>query len=773
MVNKAIFFVLLLVFSVSGYSAAQSENAHPHLWIQSSDLPRLQAWAVPTNPLYQDGLLAMAQRATADMDAGIIPAQDTGSIAYEEYPTESYALLFAFMSLIVTEDNVRQEYAQRARTLLMHVMNEAVKGVDESQPFRHPEFSTSDRSRWQGISFGLTVDWIYPILTAEDKATIRTVFLRWCEENINAYTTNFNRPEPIGVVNDPILIADRVAVRWAGNNYYSAHMRNIGIMALALDAADDLDGALHAYLENATGAWLYVIDHLLRTDAAGGFGTEGFEYSPQSVGYVAEFLLALYTAGVTDTTQWGQQISIENNPFWHDSIIAFVSSLSPVPAANPDYGTVYLPAWYGSGQDYRAPDMVELFAPLAIYAQLQGDVQTLDALRWVQLHTPPGGAAGLLDRVTSVDSMNKAILYFLLYDPQVTTFTDPRPTYPTAWYAPGMRRLLARTDWSETAALLSYNLSWDTVDHQSGNGNAIEFYRAGEWLTKIRVGYDFDYHTSDNMNTLTVMNTLPDRDDYRLMIAQRGSQWLYSAGDPLPPIFAINTDYIVVYGDATPLYNSEYEGVTDVEHVSRSLVWLKPDIVVIYDRAATAAANPVMRFWLNFPDNATVSDTLTTMTTLAGQHLYVNTLLPLNAAISVTPLADEASSPPAHYENMRYRLMVEPSNPVSETRFLHVLQGADAGTMPLATTLFESTGGTAYQGVIVGDTALLFPVDSTTAFDSVTYSANAARHLITGLIPNAAYDVAMTGTGASLQITITPGSTYVADMGGTVLINPT
>ncbi|MBK8023047.1 MAG: hypothetical protein IPK19_16885 [Chloroflexi bacterium] len=425
---KRLLQIVVCVFLMGGALHAQTDTAHPHLWVTAQDLPRLQAWAAQNNPLYTDGLWVLANAAAEWMDEGIIPAQDMGGNAYEEYPTEAYARLFAFMSLIESNETARQSYAQRSRELLMYVMDQAVLGVADDQPFRHSEFATSDRSRWYGVSFPLIVDWIYPTLSAEDKATIRTVFLRWCDENLNAYTTTNNHPEPLGVVNDPVLVSDPSLVRWAGNNYYVAHMRNMGMMALSLDAADDPNGELGAYLENATGAWLYVIDHLFRTDARGGLGTEGFEYSPQSLGYAAQFMFALQTSDANNPAVWGQQVSFEANPFWNDAIVAIAHSMSPATAVSDDAGVVYLPAWYGSGQNYWLPDYIELFGSLGAYDMFTGaNPERLDALRWLQIYTPPGGASALVERVQDVDSVHKAILYFLMFEPNNLTPADPRP----------------------------------------------------------------------------------------------------------------------------------------------------------------------------------------------------------------------------------------------------------------------------------------------------------------------------------------------------------
>ncbi|MEX2501961.1 MAG: hypothetical protein WD336_06265, partial [Trueperaceae bacterium] len=240
--------------------------AHPRLWVTTADLPRLRAWANRDNPIYQQGLKVLAEEAVAAMDAGRVPAEDHGGTTWVQYPTEMYAQLFAFMSLIEEDPATQRDYAERARTLLMFVIDAAARGQAEDEPFRGTQFATSDRSRWWGESFALTTDWIYPHLSREDKATIREVFLRWADENERAEITTYNHPEPRGVQNDPALVADPVRVRWAANNYYTAHARNIGLMAMALDVEDDPSGELRSHLDSATGAWLYVIDHLLRND---------------------------------------------------------------------------------------------------------------------------------------------------------------------------------------------------------------------------------------------------------------------------------------------------------------------------------------------------------------------------------------------------------------------------------------------------------------------------------------------------------------------------
>jgi hypothetical protein len=229
-------------------------------------------------------------------------------------------------------------------------------------------------------------------------------------------------------------------------------------------------------------------------------------------------------------------------------------------------------------------------------------------------------------------------------------------------------------------------------------------------------------------------------------------------------VFSVGDVYVYAHGDSTALYNSEYEGVTAVDHVSRSLMWLQPDVIVLYDRAATRADNPVSRFWLNFPADAVVDGAVTRMTTDSGQTLTVETLLPAAPVIKVEPLVDEVSSAPASNESMTHRLMVESA--AAESRFLHVLHGADTGVTPPASTMIASSDGTAYAGAQIGDSAVLFPVDAAAAFESLAVTTTAHTVYVTGLTPGAGFDAAWEGD--TLRVTLgTTGA--VADSGGVLV----
>ncbi|MEZ4733359.1 MAG: DNRLRE domain-containing protein [Caldilineaceae bacterium] len=592
--------------------------ARPRLWLRPQDLPTLRSWAVPGNAIYEQGIKKLALDYKARMDSGQLYAEDCGCTfgPMYLYPVEWGAELFAFMSLIENDQTVRDDYAQRARTLLMYIMDKAALGPSPiDADYRGAGgaiFSTNMRSLFFGEAFPLTVDWIYPYLSAQDKATIRTVFLRWIQENLKATTSGMDHPEPVWVLNDPSLLSDKKRMRNAANNFYLAHMNQIGLMSLAFDAADDpgdpnvTGDQLRDYFANAVGAWLYVHHELSKTDAAGGIAVEGAMYGPTGFGRAAEFMLAIYTAGQADPNLWGPQVTMFGDPQWEAILPAFLHQVSPVPTVLPglEYkGPVYIPTDHGDAQDVWMSDPMTLFGTMGLYARYTGNSQFESAARWIQTHIAPGGAPKLIYRAGDFNHVRDVILYFLLFDPNAPTPSDPRSGLALNHYAPGMGRLLSRTGWDGNARWFNYHLGWNGIDHQMGTGNMIDFYRKGEWLTKQWSGYGTYSSASEYKNTLALENDPPQTGiSFWQANASSGSQYNYGpGGDPEWLAHSFGDGYTYASGEARNLYNNPAAQSTDILEAKRSVLWLQPDTIVLYDRAASKTAGATNASWLSLP----------------------------------------------------------------------------------------------------------------------------------------------------------------------------
>jgi Divergent InlB B-repeat domain len=741
--------------------------------------------------------------------------------------TEEWGAILAFNSLIDPNPANRILYAQYARNMLMYVMNQAALGTLSGAPFRDSLFATYNRANGSGEEWPLIVDWIYnavdaqgqPILTAADKLTIRNVFMMWASKCETASTTGGDSPNPPGVMNSFQLLANNLPYRMAANNYYTGHARLMTMMALAIDPADDpavvpgvpvsqLGNSLRSYLSDALGAWQYQ-QYAMYGDGptvaaaygipgnptGAGFGLASGGLPPEGMLYGVSYanllggLLALQTAGFNNPAYagyTGPQIGMVNAPMWDRFVKGILTSLTPAPliptSPGEGYlGQVYQFASYGDLlRFYVTPDYMGPFALLALLEQQQGQTTHLDTARWFDYNVVQGGPNAFYQRMNNPYSYIHTILYYLLYDPAVpaTSAADPRPGYPTMFVDPGAGRIVAHTDWTPTGTMFDYRATWLSINHQDANTGQFELYRNGEWLTKELSNYDNNglgmttyYH-----NTLGLQNTCNGCADPTQIVnwweqgeLANGSQWMIgqNAGDPVTQISS-GPGFVYANTDMTKLYNRPNQwtpanSMTAITQATRSIMWLNNDYIIVYDRATSNKSGLFKRWNLTLITNPAIIGNVATETLPSGQQLFVQSLLPAGASITARNVVADLTTI-AELENAQYVMTIQdPSNP-TDTRFLHVLQGANAGAAMVPAARVQSTTGTAFDGAVFGSSVVYFPVSAGPSSVSSTLPAPAGIHTawITGLTPNGSYAVSVAG-GA---ITIAGGAGSTADAAG-------
>jgi hypothetical protein len=826
-------------------------TAHPRLWLTPADLPRYQSWANNSNPMYT-ALGQVLSSAIANYNLCFPGAQltDKNPTPANPYPdfgdtqgytgviTEESAVILAFQSLIDPSPANRSAYAQAARNMIMYALNQANLGQMSGAPFRDRLFLTYNRGSAGGHEWALVVDWIYnatdssnqPILTAADKAVIQSVFMQWSNTMLTASTTGGDNPGAPGVINSLSLLPGNKPYRMASNNYYLAHARNLTMMALALDPADDpavnptqapstIGNTLRSYILDANGAWLYEIYAMMGDPAtvaaaygvpgnptgagfglaSGGLPPEGFLYG-ESFAYVLGQLLALQTAGFNDPSISGPQIGLIGAPVWDRYVVGYLSSLLPQAqtfSAEPWLGPVFQFAGYGDMlREYVTPDDMRPFTLLTLLEQENGgNTQHLNTARWFTTNVPEGGAASLMSRVSDpwTWGVSDSFLAFMLYDPSAPAAADPRPTFPTQFYDAPQGRIVAHSDWTPAGSMFSYKATWTSINHQDNTGGQFELFRNGEWLTKEMSNYDNNAQGSTTVyhNTLALQNWsaagTPSLNWDEGSEWTNGSQWMWgaSAGDPTT-ITSNGPGYTYASSDLTNMYNkpdvwSPNLGATDVTQATRSILWLNnvlnnvasSDYIVVYDRATTQHTGLFKRFNLSLvtaPVTTTGAggSTIATETMNSGQQLFIQTLLPQNAATSYFNGAVNMN-PIAELEPTQFIYQVQdPANP-ADTRFLHVLQGANSGAGMVAATYVQSTTGTAFDGASFGSNAVFFPVSTSATFAGTTLPVTAATHtvMIAGMTPGAGYTVSV----ANNVVTVVPGGATTADSAGLLKVS--
>ncbi|GAC1599692.1 MAG: hypothetical protein NVS3B21_26410 [Acidimicrobiales bacterium] len=806
----------------------QPVTTHPRLWVTAGDIPRLQGWAVTTNTAYQQGMLPLLQRAVSVYQNQFAPFFGGGPAPTTAYPdpgdaqgytgslTEEFGAVLAFNSLIDPSPTARATYAQWARNLIMYALNQAALGHQTGAPFRDPAFAIYNRANGSGEEWPLIVDWIYPVLSAQDKATIRNVFLQWANDCLTASTTGGDHPSPVGAENTTSLLPFGKAYRMAANNYYLGHARLLTMMSLSLDPGDDpavnpaqpsavLGNTLRSFIPNATGAWLYqefaqfgdgptvASQYGLGNGGAGlglssgGLPSEGMLYG-HSLGFVLGQLLALQTAGFGDPTLSGPQANLIGSPEWGRMVDGFLSSLVPKAQVVPGYaylGPVYQMTSYGDLlRLWMTPDFMAPFALLTQLERRSGQVDQSGAAvhdnqaRWFVTNALEGGSAGLSKRMTNPWSFAETVLYYLMLDPAAPAPADPRPSLPTSFVDPGAGRLIARTDWGPNATMFDYRASWESINHQDADGGQFELYRKGEWLTKEMSNYDSagvgqasPYHNTMSIQNATTTGSAPTNLQwFQTPLWNLGSQWYLgaNAGDPSTSISS-GPSYAAASSDLTNLYNrpdpwNPANAAMAVSGASRSIVWLNADYVVVYDRATTTQTGLFKRENFNVIGQPTVVGNTATSVTPNGQQLYVQSLLPSGAAFSSSHAVANLSTV-AQMEPTQWQLTIDDAQRPADSRFLTVLQGADPGAPKVPAALVASSAGEGFDGAAFGLSAVYFPHDLKTSFTSTTLPipVGATTMIVTGLPAGAGVSTTIQGG----QVTVTAGgSSAIADASG-------
>lgn len=813
---------------------------HPRLWMNPGDATRMQGWAKSTNPIYQNGFASALSTATAYAnahwnwttgvpdtvfvspyapDSGVVSGwKDDGGSNWQGDDTEAYAEFFAFASQLQTTQAQRDYYGTRARAMLMWVVsNAASRGGAHGNdfPFGGAPFATYNRANYWGEAFGLTVDWAYPYFSAADKAKIQTAFRMWAADELVASTAGEEHPQPVGVENNLTLLSDTYQLRWAANNYFIGHTRNLTMYCLCLDPADDPAQSgqyptLGSYRANVTGAWLYQA-YAMFTDkatvvstlgapasnnslglASGGLPVEGSLYG-ESLGFLFQYLLALHSAGYDDPTISGPQIGLTTSSYWDQSLQGYLLTMTPQSKVLPGLGylgSVYQMAAYGDMlRSWVSYENIEQWGPLGIFKMREGDPAGWDACRWIAVNALEGGSAMLSNRTANIwgnSNASYSIYYMMMMDPAAAAPADPRPAQPLLFTDTAFSRVLGRSDWGSNATLFTYLSDWQSINHQQGAAGQFELYRKGEWLTKEWDGYgnDFACYTSTYHNNLSVQNDVPtDLAWFEGPTSTLGGQWSNggAAGDPTTAISS-GSGWTFMQSDTTRCYNKPSGGATDVQLVNRSLVWLSPDHVVVYDRAATGKTGRFKRWNLVLTaapvltQDAAAHTWKAVATTASGQQLFVQHLLPAGATMveqhNWTTDPSQEFNLVSEGEEASHRLLVEDASDPTSVRFLHVIQAADAAAAQTASSAIKDATGTAFDIAIVGRLAVAFPINVNSGAASLSFTVPAAvqGELVTGLKPGAGYDLASSSGVSGTTLTLSAGSSLHADSAGVLAL---
>jgi hypothetical protein len=187
---------------------------------------------------------------------------------------------------------------------------------------------------------------------------------------------------------------------------------------------------------------------------------------------------------------------------------------------------------------------------------------------------PLSGRAKTLLAGSSVPAMTQGFMfaYDLMYDNSNITAT-PVDGLGTSYYAPGIGEIYSRSGWDTHATWVNMIAGPYTQSHAHQDQGSIMIYKDG-WLA-----FDSVVDSHSGLTQATTAHSLVRIDSGGTPVRQvanttstvealhRGEGWLYTSADLTPA----------------------YDGNAAVQKVNREMLYLKPDVVVVFDRVQTGS----------------------------------------------------------------------------------------------------------------------------------------------------------------------------------------
>jgi hypothetical protein len=359
-----------------------------------------------------------------------------------------------------------------------------------------------------------------------------------------------------------------VAAPWSGwstdnpsNNYYYSFLRATMLVGLAFRGeSPKADDWLKLFRQTK------ILGELVPTfarDLPGGASREGTGY-----GVAMRRLFELYDFWKAST---GEDLSART-PHTRSSMLAFVHQVVPTLDRVAPTG------------DHARDSTAALFDYHRNYLQILISLMPKDPLS--------SRAKSLLD-ASSVPQMQSGFMvgYDLLYDNDGVA-AAPLAALDTAYYARGIGQVYMRSDWSKTATWVNFTAGPYTESHAHEDQGALMIYKGG-WLA-----HDAVVHSRSGLSQAVTA--------HGVVRIEQGGKLVRQKAETTSKLLALRRGDGFVYAAAD--VTDAYDKHAAVTRVQRDIVYLLPDVVIVYDRVATA--KDATQWWqLPTPERPGIDDT--------------------------------------------------------------------------------------------------------------------------------------------------------------------
>lgn len=463
----------------------------------------------------------------------------------------------------------------------------------------------------------LVYDWCFPQTTASQ----RRRWLAYADQavwNVWHHTTakwgGATIPWTGWATNDP------------SNNYYYSFLRATMLLGLASKGEDpQADGWITQFHDTK------IMNQLVPTfnaELAGGGSREGTGY-----GVAMRRLFELYDLWKATT---GEDLA-RMTTHARQSMLAMLHQVVPTRDRVAPTGDLSRDST-GAFFDYHRNYLQELIQ------QFPGDVLAQRAKTQLMASSVPAMGSSFM------------LVYDFIYDNANVT-ARPVDGLNTSYHATGIGELYARSGWDTHATWVNLIAGPYTQSHAHQDQGSLMIYKDG-WLAYDAV---VDSHSGLPQETTA----------HGLVRITSGGQPVRQIANTISKLSALHQGpgYTYASADLTPAYN----GNSAVQKVQREMVYLQPDVVIVFDRVQSASGT-TQTWQLASPVAASISGAVATITN-AGHALKVQRIS--GGAMAVTSMRNVNSDFTGGFR-------LDETMPGGNNRYLHVLSidGSVSSTTP-------------------------------------------------------------------------------------------
>jgi hypothetical protein len=244
-----------------------------------------------------------------------------------------------------------------------------------------------------------------------------------------------------------------------------------------------------------------------------------------------------------------------------------------------------------------------------------------NVLAWLYPTDPLAARLAYVFDASNVPSMGQGFMRFsdFIYTNPALTKVAPTDVYPL-YRAAGTGNLYMRSGWTKDATWAHFMCGRYDEDHAHQDQGSFLIYKRG-WLA-----YDQVINSRSGIVQTTTVHNLVRVDQGTTTITQK----VNAKADSTMLALQDEADWTYIAADMTPVY----EGRAAVAKMQREMVWLKPDVFIVFDRVDTSGSGNTRVWQLQSPVSPSITGR-TAAVNASGSTLTVYAILPATSTLKV------------------------------------------------------------------------------------------------------------------------------------------